>query len=97
MTMLGTELLATGSLPMPLHIYVVCNTPGRLRFRVAQEHRQPETLGEIAGNRRHIGILCPRLQGAQKRGGGQRPEQWPEMFACVHCESPSSWTAWART
>ena len=47
MTMLGTELLATGSLPMPLHIYVVSNTPGRLRFRVAQEHRQPETLAAI--------------------------------------------------
>lgn len=49
--MLGTEQTTTettGSLPMPLHIYVVSNTPGRLRFRVAHEYRHPETLSTIA-------------------------------------------------
>ncbi len=45
--MLGTELLNTDNLPMPLHIHVMSNTPGRLRFRVPQEHRQPETLTAI--------------------------------------------------
>jgi hypothetical protein len=47
MTMLGMGL-PTENLPMPLHIYVVSNTPGRLRFRVPREHRQPETLDAIA-------------------------------------------------
>lgn len=46
--MLGTELSPVGNLPTPLHIHIVSDTPGRLRFRVAHEHRQPETLAAIA-------------------------------------------------
>jgi hypothetical protein len=46
--MLGTEQPTLDSVPLPLHIYIVSNTPGRLRFRVAREHRQPATLATIA-------------------------------------------------
>jgi hypothetical protein len=46
--MMGIDLLPSGNLPVPLHIYVVSNTPGRLRFRIAPQHRQLETMAEIA-------------------------------------------------
>ena len=44
----GAELSPMGNLPTPLHIHVVSNTPGRLRFRVTHEYRQPEMLAAIA-------------------------------------------------
>ena len=44
----GADLSPLENLPTPLPIHVVSNTPGRLRFRVTHEHRQPETLAAIA-------------------------------------------------
>lgn len=46
--MLSVNLLPVASLPMPLHIYVVSHTPGRLRFRMSPEHRNPEVMEAIA-------------------------------------------------
>jgi hypothetical protein len=46
--MLDIDNLPSGDLPVPLHIYVVSHTPGRLRFRLAREHRRPQVMDNIA-------------------------------------------------
>jgi hypothetical protein len=48
MTMLNVDNLSSDDLPVPLHIHVVSHTPGRLRFRLAREHRRPEVMVNIA-------------------------------------------------
>lgn len=45
---LGIDRLPLGDIPVPLHIHIVSHTPGRLRFRVGREQRQPEVMAEIA-------------------------------------------------
>lgn len=42
------KALLPNDLPLPIPIRIVSRSPGRIRVRVAQTHREPETLTQIA-------------------------------------------------
>ena len=42
------NFLPLDSLPKPIHLQVISNTPGRIRVRVVQQHREQQIMAEIA-------------------------------------------------